>query len=70
MEEIGLAVKQIASMLRTLRMPSFNARIEAAYAGAGFSEVAREMGYLATVGDDVAKNISHHLGRLRDVVRV
>lgn len=70
---IGTASERIVALLRSLRMLALNARIEAArsgQAGLGFAVVAREMGQLATNGDELTHLIDEELKRLRAALQI
>ncbi|MFC7051708.1 methyl-accepting chemotaxis protein [Hansschlegelia quercus] len=67
------SIDQILKTLKTLRLLSLNARIEAARAnehGAGFSVVAQEMMGLANAGETVTRAIENELARLNDAIRL
>lgn len=67
------SIDQIFHTLKTLRLLSLNARIEAARAqqhGAGFSVVAQEMMSLAATGETVTRQIEAELSRLNDAIRI
>ncbi|CAA2105299.1 Methyl-accepting chemotaxis protein McpB [Methylobacterium bullatum] len=73
LDAIDRASDQMIEMLRSLKMLSLNARIEAARsgeAGAGFGVVAKEMGQLAALGDDVTKAVGTELGHLKSALRL
>jgi hypothetical protein len=73
LDAIGQASDQMIEMLRSLKMLSLNARIEAARsaeAGAGFGVVAKEMGQLAALGEHVTKAVGTELGHLKSALRL